>query len=759
MRLLLLGAVGVFLWGRLLIGGEVLLLRDVIFDSLPWRRFAAEAIGAGHVPLWNPYSRFGQPFVANPQSAVFYPPHLLFNVMPANPALQVTLAFHLLVAAFSTYSLARFWRLGCAPAALAAVAYAFGGYMTANLEFMSVFETLAWCPLTLLLTARLVERPRLTLVPALALVLALQILPGNPQPFGFTLLLCAAYAVSAAVREVGLRRLGLVAAYGAGAFLLAIGLCMVQLAPTFELLPLSVRAGGVDTGMDIGSMHPRHLSTLLFPFAYGEPAHELWRGKPLFEFWLGSIHMGVVPLVLASFAVLLPKGDRLRGLAGFCAGLAVLGVLLAFGDHTVVYPALAKLPGFDRVRWPAKALQLVAMTLPLLAAIGLHALLAWWKTQPEGARLAPKHIAWAWCAVGVASFLLVAPAEASVSAMFLGLTCGVVLVPPARRFAGPALVVLAFVNVCVQSGRIHPTGAPKLYEQAPRDLDGYRQHELSRVFTNYSHAQYSVYGRDDPNVVRNAVHAMAGESSLPFHVHKTYGGDALQVRETRDVTDLLENPELPGPQADRLAGVLGVRFALVGPPFEEFATDAAPDALRWQVLPGALARAYCVDGFIVEADREQAMVTLLAPRVDPRRTAIVDATTPAFATEPIAASPPARAPVPPGDVKSVRYDANHVAIDVDVRRPCMLVLADTWFPGWKAYAGGVELPIHRVNVVFRGVMVPRGAHTVAFRYEPGSFRTGLAVSAVSALLVLVLFALGRVFSGAAGTPDAPPSAS
>ena len=98
-------------------------------------------------------------------------------------------------------------------------------------------------------------------------------------------------------------------------------------------------------------------------------------------------------------------------------------------------------------------------------------------------------------------------------------------------------------------------------------------------------------------------------------------------------------------------------------------------------------------------------------------------------------------------MSAVRYDWNRVEIDVEVQRQCMLVLTDTWFPGWTAHAGGDPLPIHRVNVIFRGVRLPPGSHTVEFRYEPTSFRTGWMVSAASALLMLVLLVVRVRFTG------------
>ena len=73
----------------------------------------------------------------------------------------------------------------------------------------------------------------------------------------------------------------------------------------------------------------------------------------------------------------------------------------------------------------------------------------------------------------------------------------------------------------------------------------------------------------------------------------------------------------------------------------------------------------------------------------------------------------------------------------------ILVLSDTYYPGWRAFVDGVERPILRANHVFRAVVVPTGAREVVFSYEPDSFRYGLLVSVAAAALWLGLAWGGR----------------
>jgi uncharacterized membrane protein YfhO len=88
--------------------------------------------------------------------------------------------------------------------------------------------------------------------------------------------------------------------------------------------------------------------------------------------------------------------------------------------------------------------------------------------------------------------------------------------------------------------------------------------------------------------------------------------------------------------------------------------------------------------------------------------------------------------------------------------PGWLVLADSYFPGWKAYRGDpnlgsqseAELEIVRADGNFRAVRLDAGAHQIRFHYMPLSFKLGLCVSLTSivVLILLALYGLRRGFS-------------
>jgi uncharacterized membrane protein YfhO len=79
----------------------------------------------------------------------------------------------------------------------------------------------------------------------------------------------------------------------------------------------------------------------------------------------------------------------------------------------------------------------------------------------------------------------------------------------------------------------------------------------------------------------------------------------------------------------------------------------------------------------------------------------------------------------------------------------MLVLADTFAPGWSATVNGDPAHIYQVNARFRGVLVPAGASTVTMAYRPLPVFAGLAVSflALSALLLAAFVEMVRAAHG------------
>jgi hypothetical protein len=76
-----------------------------------------------------------------------------------------------------------------------------------------------------------------------------------------------------------------------------------------------------------------------------------------------------------------------------------------------------------------------------------------------------------------------------------------------------------------------------------------------------------------------------------------------------------------------------------------------------------------------------------------------------------------------------------IMVSVHMETPGLVVLADRWDKGWRAYWNGKPMPILQVNYAIRGVVVPAGTGTLEFVYKPASLILGLWLAGL-AMIVL-----------------------
>jgi len=100
--------------------------------------------------------------------------------------------------------------------------------------------------------------------------------------------------------------------------------------------------------------------------------------------------------------------------------------------------------------------------------------------------------------------------------------------------------------------------------------------------------------------------------------------------------------------------------------------------------------------------------------------------------------------IPPGRGKAVfeQDDPDEVLIRTENASKGLLVLRDSWYPGWQAFIDGKRTRIFRVNGCFRGVIVPAGEHKVRFVYRPIQIYIAGMVSLL-ALFVMVFVSVQK----------------
>jgi hypothetical protein len=95
-----------------------------------------------------------------------------------------------------------------------------------------------------------------------------------------------------------------------------------------------------------------------------------------------------------------------------------------------------------------------------------------------------------------------------------------------------------------------------------------------------------------------------------------------------------------------------------------------------------------------------------------------------------------------GSVRWLERGPNLMRLEVQAQGDALLVIADNWFPAWKARVGSEEAPVLRANHTLRAVPVPSGTHEIEIYFDPGTLRGALFTSLGSLGLLALLGGLG-----------------
>ncbi len=320
------------------------MLSDVLVQYAPWHTLYRQALLAGEIPWWNPFSFSGMPFIANGQSGVFYPPNLLFLPLSLEDGVIAFLAFHQFLTGLGMFLLLRRQALSKAGAVAGAVAWMYTGFTTTWLLWLTISATLSWIPWSLLGVDWVMSTGKAKAVGGLGLIVALLLLAGHMQFAYYVFLIVGIYLgwrllTATPAWLIGLKRT-LWVGVGIG---MGVGISLVQLVPTLELSGFNSR-GALSIDELIGGAIPlRHLITLAVPHFFGGPNNYFGAGN-FVEF---NGYTGITVLLLGLLALAHGKTQRRSGLWFFLA-LAVLGLHLAYGGG--LQRLLAFLPRYTEFR-------------------------------------------------------------------------------------------------------------------------------------------------------------------------------------------------------------------------------------------------------------------------------------------------------------------------------------------------------------------------------------------------------------------------
>ncbi len=682
---------------------------DLAVQVLPWFEEEARQMQHGEFPLWDPTTWAGQPLLAQVQPGAAYPLNWLLFLIPRSQGHINTEALewyfvviHYLAALFC-YLLCRDLGLSRGASMIGGLTFSLGGYIGMT-RWPQMLNGAMWSPLVFLFLLRALRGLRPFASSALCgLCLGMSWLSGHHQAPTYITLATGFTWIFFVVTRRSLKLLGL--ALVSGLFMFLTG--ALQILPMLEYGHLAKRWISAPSPVTWDQpvpyfVHRDFSSPLLSVFGFAIPnAHGYT-----------DTFIGVVAVSLAAIAVVTAWK---RQWVKFFAAIAAGGFLYSLGSHSIFQGFLyAVVPWLDKARTPAAAVCICSAGAAVLAAYGFDQLPALSHT-PAGTRAA--------CIVAGVGLLLwtailfAVAASNTVSnfidpygsAGFFALITGAVLFAWRRgAITFTALTALLFGGLLMELGNV---SGSELGERS-----------------NYAQMTDTRKVHDDPDIA-----AFLDQHQRPFRIDMDTDELALNWPEYHHFDGL----------KSYLAGITvnGTDLEVHLPAYRSL----------WNVLYTVGRQTSMPDAQVVFEGKSGRKV-FQNPHVFPRAWAVHLVNSVAEVPdgqalvrdhlEELHAAAFVRGPVPPGwktptcnsdDVSVTRYAAESIILRAAMACDGVVILSDTYYPGWHAFVDGKPVDIHEVNLAMRGVAVPAGLHEVRYLFRPTSVYLGAILTALGIL--------------------------
>jgi len=740
---------------------------DQLISGVPFQSWSAEWFKrSGHLPLWNPEIFGGMPFVAAGSGDIFYPTWLLRFVIPVTAAGNLSFFAHYVLAGLFTYLLLRRLHVGWTGSVIGGLAYQLSGLIASypSPGHDGKLFASAMLPLMLLALVLALRDRRWEGYPLLGVATALTLL-GHFQLAYYSLIVAGLFALYLTLEESGTSGGGervLKLGTALAAVLIGFGVAAIQILPFFEYIPFSPRAQGFHgfEGSTSYAIPWSHVPEFFIKnFVGWSPQGTYWGTNPI---KLHSEYLGLPVLALAGLGATVPERRRLVLWVG---GIGLLFLLISLGAATPFYRVFwAIMPLIKKTRAPGMAFFVVALVTAVFAGLGVDRVVTTRHPRAMRVALIVGGLVTLLGITGALGHLAESLAAGVQAATGRGVVAAATADGPAILWGGASRgLALAAVALVLGVGTERLT--PRLQALALVLIVGTDLWLNARPFWSYMRP----YGPD------HLVDRLTA-TPAPFRVidlGPTYRGSVLATFDIPQVlgyhgNELRYYDELLGGQGEwrnlgflPLWELLAVRYAIA--PAEVRSVDSIPGFRRVldtvpilnsdatharlfeRIAPAPYARV--VPG-AVKADSATIMPTLVDPRMDYARIVIFSNDQP-VTPEPLKQLPPPS----PARATVTAWQPGRMTITIDPPPPqaSYLLIAENWYPDWRATVDGRPSPVLRGDYSLITVAVPAAAKLVELAFRSELYERGRAITLV-ALAVLVLSLLVTVVRGARRSP-------
>jgi len=729
---------------------------DTINFFYPIYNLAYSIIGNGDFPYWNSFVFSGYPLAANPQLALFYPLNFLFLALPTNIAFGYSYLLHVFLGGLFMYLLVRHIGLDRVCAFVSAIVFMFSAFIITHIYagHYSMICAAIWIPLIFLLFEMALRQKSLFYGLLTGAILGIQLLAGHVQISYLTLIALAFYLVFKCFlvlrQERDYKIIGRPLLIFALVLIAGISLSAIELIPTYEFSLYSTRAGGMsyETATSF-SLNPRFLIlTLANPWA--GPSW-ISGSMPVFCFWEYTSYIGIFPLVLILFAIYFKRNNSY---IQFFSLLAIISVFLALGKYFPPYWLLYKAaPGFDLFRVPARFIFLVTFAASILAGFGFNCLRG---------RLTQQQKSYVWKIATVMALLAI---FISVSAIFVAkgyfpilksmmvLKLFPVVIIAVMWKSMIVLTLLLLVSIAIIALRLKSKLPGKyfttiavvfiianlwFYHVSAIDVKPASEVYSAPPYVEYLQENSAGYRVYDPENIIPKNHLMVygvpeidGYDATALNYYSEFfGNDSGQIGgHPGTVTSAVGISSL-----GTKLGLLNTKYVLSSKPLADNDFTLVyyyNDVYIYEYLK-VLPKAFIVHKAEVITSEDDILTRLNDKEFNPKEYVILEDGSGNVALN------------NNGDFEEetiYRYSPNEIIVKTGSEHPGFLVIGEIWYPSWKVYVDGKLSQVLKTDYTLMSVYLGSGNHTVQFVYDDQLFKTGIAISSATAILLAVIISI------------------
>jgi hypothetical protein len=620
------------------------------------------------------------------------------------------------------------------------------------------FKAIVYIPWIMFAVHYLKERRSLLALGATAILFIVQLRANHPQISYYTYLMILIYWIVQliwAIKDKELRSHIIFSVFLLLALLIAFMAIAQPYFSSYEYGHYTIRGG--ETGLSTSyatswSFHPMEILTFVNPSFYGGISPFYWGWMP---FTQTSMYMGIIIFLFALIALFYNRNRLVKILLS----VSIVTLLLSFGRHLPFLSnfLLNYLPGFNKFRVPAMILVILQFATVILAGFGI-------KTIIEKIKEDDKKFFDLFQKILIAVFVLFVIFLAFSSSLenlslqhsgdaskynpgqlkqlktmrldklvedgiqtgiFLIVSMGLILLAGRKKIGKyPFLILIAILvitdlllidsrflqNVTPQQNierEYQKTDADKFLLQ---DTENFRIYPLAREFGQNSWAYY----------------------------HQTIGGyHGAKLKRYQEIIENCLNAEFLDriPINWNIVNMLNAKYVVFNQklPIDnlEYAYYDRKEKQTVYLNNTYLSRAWFVKNTELIADSKSIWKKLNDPEFSPAETAIVEKEVP------ITYAPTKSSVTPAG------FGLHDIKFEVVTDTTSFLTISEIYYPaGWKAFVDGEETEIFATNYILRGIVVPKGEHTIEMKFESSTYSWSLKLSLIGLILAVLIFLIG-----------------